>query len=211
MDGYETEVRDLERRMKVEAQPGSPVVFYGSSSIKLWSTLSHDLDTDRIVNLGFGGSTLDACVRFFDRLVLPIRPASLVVYAGDNDLGDGRTPQEVTGCFMALSRRVQRDLRQVPFGFISIKPSPYRIELLDVIARTNAAIRSEMAGHPHSFYIDVFTPMLGLDGQPRPELFIEDGLHLSRAGYQLWAGILWQYRRELFTKECGDRHITRLA
>ena len=34
-------------------------------------------------------------------------------------------------------------------------------------------------------YIDVFTPMLSAQLQPRPELFRSDGLHLDEDGYAL--------------------------
>ena len=46
-------------------------------------------------NQAFGGSTLEACAWFFERLVVPCYPRALVCYAGDNDLGDGRTPDQV--------------------------------------------------------------------------------------------------------------------
>jgi lysophospholipase L1-like esterase len=39
-------------------------------------------------------------------------------------------------------------------------------------------------------YLDVFTPMLGTDGQPYSKWFIEDGLHMNRSGYALWIGII---------------------
>jgi len=94
MQWYEAEVRDLVSRLAAQSIP-SPVVFYGSSTIRLWTHLAADLRSDRIVNAGFGGSTLEACLYFFDRVVTPLRPASLILYAGDNDLGDGRSPAQV--------------------------------------------------------------------------------------------------------------------
>jgi lysophospholipase L1-like esterase len=210
MEWYEAEVRELEHRRATETRPPHPTVFYGSSSIRLWDTLARDLDAPCIVNLGFGGSTLEACVWFFERLVTRARPASLVVYAGDNDLGDGRSPRDVAGGFEALAAKVDRDLRAAPFGFISIKPSPARAGLLPRIAETNDAIQRQIARHPSAFYIDVFTPMLGPDGQPRAELFLDDGLHLSRSGYQLWTRVLQQFRDQIFTADCADSHTTAL-
>ena len=156
--------------------------------------LARDLGSARAVNLGFGGSTLEACVWFFERLVAPTAPASLLVYAGDNDLGDGQTLRQVRSRFEALAAKVERDLAQVPFGFISIKPSPARFGLLEQIADANEMIRMTLSRHPRAFYVDVFTPMLGPNGRPRPELFLDDGLHLSSAGYGLWATILKQHR-----------------
>jgi lysophospholipase L1-like esterase len=210
MEWYESDVRALERARATQSLPRDPAVFYGSSSITLWRTLARDLASSRVVNLGFGGSTLEACVWFFDRLVPPTRPASLVVYAGDNDLGDGQTPRQVRSRLETLAAKVECDLRQIPFGFISIKPSPARLGLLDRIADANEMIRRTLSGCPHAFYIDVFTPMLGLDGQPRSELFLDDGLHLSAAGYQLWATILGQYRDQIFTEGSALSHTTAL-
>jgi hypothetical protein len=210
MEWYEAEVRALEQACRARALPSCPAVFYGSSSIRLWSTLARDLGDESAVNLGFGGSTLEACVWFFERLVPPVRPVSLVVYAGENDLGDGRTAVEVAGWFVALSAKVRRHLHNVPMGFISIKPSPARAALLDRTADANAAIRRAIAAHPAAYYIDVFTPMLGSDGRPRAELFLDDGLHLSAAGYRVWAAILHTHRDRIFTKATGHGHTGRL-
>ena len=120
MEWYEAEVRALEQAT-LQSLPAEPAVFYGSSSITLWSTLARDLASNRAVNLGFGGSTLEACVWFFERLVPPTRPASLVVYAGDNDLGDGQTPRQVRRRFEALSA-VERNLG----GTVDSSPSSSR-------------------------------------------------------------------------------------
>src|SRR5262249_24215087 len=133
-------------------------------------------------------------------------PASLVVYAGDNDLGDGRSPWEVAERFAALAAKVDRDLPAVPFGFMSIKPSPARAGLLARVIHANRAIPRPIAQRPSAFYIDVFTPMLGPDGRPRAELFLEDGLHLSSRGYELWTRVLRQCRDQIFTADCSDGH-----
>jgi hypothetical protein len=118
MEWYEGEVQALEQARARLVLPADPAVFYGSSSITLWRTLARDLNSAKVVNLGFGGSTLEACVWFFDRLVPPTRPGSLVVYAGDNDIGDGQSPRQVRIRFEALAAKVKRRLGQIPFGFI---------------------------------------------------------------------------------------------
>src|SRR5215470_9581276 len=98
MEWYEQEVRELEQAVAVRVNGDRPPVFYGSSSIRLWTTLAEDFDP-RVLNLGFGGSTLEACLYFFARLVPPTHPRSLLLYAGDNDLGDGRSPDDVFATF----------------------------------------------------------------------------------------------------------------
>ena len=46
---------------------------------------------------------------FFERLVPPMRPPSLVVYPGDNDLGEDQTPRQVKSRFGALAANGERD------------------------------------------------------------------------------------------------------
>jgi len=197
VDWHEGEVRRLERRL--EGDPGAvgSVVFQGSSSIRLWDTLAADLGEPRIRNLGFGGSTLAACARYFERLVVPCRPGALVVYVGDNDLAIGRTPAEVDASFADLIRQVDARLGPIRFAFVSIKPSPALWAKVDAIRSANEMIRARIASRPNSDYVDVFAPMLGPDGLPRPELYAGDGLHLSRAGYRLWAEVILSDRPSL--------------
>jgi lysophospholipase L1-like esterase len=199
---YEFEVRAMEHAFRTGPPPGPtpPVVFYGSSSIRLWTNLAEDLGDPQIVNLGFGGSTLAACVHYFERLVVPRQPGSLVVYAGDNDLGDGRTAVDVIGSFRELIAKVDAFLGPIPFAFLSIKPSLARWSLIEDIRTANETIRADLSRRPRSTYIDIATAMLGDDGRPRGELFLEDGLHLSPEGYRVWADRILADRAAIFSR-----------
>jgi len=210
MEWYEADIRELEDRVK-EIQAPCPAVFYGSSSIRMWDTLAEDLDVPNAVNAGFGGSTLEACVYFFDRLIPPLQPASLVVYAGDNDLGDDKSPEQVLTSFRALTVMVERKLGPIPFGFISIKASPARFGIVDRIRRANALIQAEIENLPSVYWIDVFAAMLDGSGKPRTELFLEDGLHLSRSGYRVWAERLTPYRNRIVIEDCRDIDAGRIS
>ena len=192
---YEGEVAALAQR--TSAVPDQPVAFYGSSSIRLWDTLADDFAPTPVVNLGFGGSTLAACAYYFERLVLPVKPRSLIFYAGDNDLGDGQLPDAVLRSFDALWAKVQHELPGVPFGCISVKPSVQRWGIIDRIRAVNNGIRTRLADQPNALYLDVFTPMLSDSGKARPELFAADGLHLSRDGYRIWWQVISAHRPRL--------------
>jgi lysophospholipase L1-like esterase len=197
MQWYEDEVRALERVQAADTpQPGA-VLFYGSSSFRLWNTLADDMRGWPVVNRAFGGSTLAACVHFFERLVVPVAPRSMLVYAGDNDLGDGQAPAQVVTSFEALLAKVNQHLGPIPLGFVSIKPSPARWNLREQIMAANEGARALLRERPLSYFIDIYGPMLGSDGRPRLELFAEDRLHLSPAGYRLWAHVLKAYRGPL--------------
>jgi lysophospholipase L1-like esterase len=196
MNSYEPDVRELESHTAKHVNTTRPPVFYGSSSIRLWDTLAKDLDP-RILNLGFGGSTLEACDYFFERLIPPVHPRLLVVYAGDNDLGDGRSAEQVLGWFRSLAAKVETYLNATPFGYISVKPSPARFAIIDRIRALNHLIRSDIKARKSAFYVDVFSAMLDLSGKPRKNLYLEDGLHMSRNGYKLWGRLLEPYRNQL--------------
>lgn len=187
---YEDEVAEMEKARAMNPPRSGAIVFYGSSSIRLWHTLDRDFPDRFVLNTGFGGSTLAACAHFVERLVFPLQPNSVVVYAGDNDLGDGHPPETVRDSWVEFVRRIDWGLGQIPILFLSIKPSPARWGLLDRIKATNALIREELQRRPSSVYVDLFHSMLTPEGQPRTELYAEDGLHLSPIGYRLWGEVV---------------------
>lgn len=188
---YEEEVKQLKQR--INPAQLNRTVFYGSSSIRLWSTLAQDFPDTPVLNLGFGGSTLAACSWYFEELVVPSKPRAIVFYAGDNDLGDQRHPEEVYLFFCTLVERMQKNLPDVPLVYVSIKPSLARWDLIEKIKYTNALIAEKIKLTPGFKFLDLTHAMLGANHRPRPELFEADGLHLSPAGYQVWTKLLRPY------------------
>ncbi|UFH55720.1 GDSL-type esterase/lipase family protein [Spirosoma sp. KNUC1025] len=189
---YEAEVRQLESKLASLPPATDRVVFYGSSSVRLWASLARDFPQINTVNLGFGGSTLAACAWFFERLLVPAMPKSVVFYAGDNDLGDGRHAEEVYLFFCAFAEKMNKWMPDVSVSFLSIKISPVRWGIASQIRYANELIQKEIEQKANYQYVDMTTPLLGPNGQPRPEFFEKDGLHLSPAGYQAWQNALHQ-------------------
>lgn len=187
---YEDEVKRLEKDgLKAGYDP--EIIFYGSSSIRLWESLAQDFPEKRVMNLGFGGSTLAACVWFFQRIMTNYTPKALVIYAGDNDLGDGRNPEEVFIFFQQLAVQVTARFGNIPCYFISLKPSLSRWHMAEQFMYTNNLIESEIIKNSNNWiFIDVFKKMLDKSGQPIAEYYTNDGLHMSEKGYQLWKEII---------------------
>ena len=177
------------------AHPPAPgaVLFIGSSSIRLWTSLAADFPGVRTLNRGFGGSEIDDSTYFADRIVAPYRPRAIVIYAGDNDLQDGDSPAHVRDDFAAFVRKARTFDSGVPIAFIAIKPSVARRALLPKIREANALVRDWAATQQDVAYLDILTPMLGADGQPQAKWFIQDGLHMNRTGYELWIGVVWPW------------------
>ncbi len=186
---YEDEIQRLEKeRAALTYTPDT--LFYGSSSIRQWTDLAVDFKNSSTVNLGFGGSTLGSCAWFFNRIMSGYDPKRIIIYAGDNDLADGRHPQEVCLFFEELVERVRKKYGSIPCYFISLKPSIARWALIDQFRYTNELISKEINNHSNWRWVDIFTPMLNGEGEPDSNYYIADGLHLNKKGYLLWGTVL---------------------
>jgi lysophospholipase L1-like esterase len=187
---YEDEIKRLEKDYTKIAKEVE-TVFYGSSSIRLWTSLYDDFKELKPVNLGFGGSTLAACVWFFERVMIPYQPKRLVIYAGDNDLGDGRHPEEVFIFFQQLVVKINKRFGGLPCYFVSLKPSISRWKMIDQFKYTNNLIETEIITCNNNWhFINIFKEMIDPAGRIKKEYFLNDGLHLSEKGYKLWKEII---------------------
>lgn len=199
---WEPEIQKFEAADRASPPPKGAVLFVGSSSFRLWATLAEDFSGIPVINRGFGGSEMEYLVRYADRIILPYGPRAVVVYAGDNDLAKGKAPERVLAEYRALVEKIRAAMPDVPIGFVAVKASIKRWPMADKIRSLNAAVAEYSAGQKGLFFVDVFTPMLGADGTPRKELFVKDGLHLSREGYALWAALI---RSEMMGFLCVGR------
>jgi len=189
---WEKDIAAFEKRDRENPPPKNPVLFVGSSSIRLWN-LSKSFPRLPAINRGFGGSQTADVVHFAPRIVLNYDPRLIVLYAGDNDLAAGKTPERVHAAFQAFVKTVHEKLPKVRIVYICIKPSVRRWALIEKIRKANALIEAECKKNERLVYLDIATPMLGDDGKPRRELFANDGLHMNAKGYAVWAERLKSY------------------
>jgi lysophospholipase L1-like esterase len=186
---WEPEIKKFEAADRDHPPPANAVVFIGSSSIRLWK-LADSFPGMEALNRGFGGSHLADSAHYADRIVTPYRPRAVVVYAGDNDLAAGKTPEQVRDAYREFVTKVRAKLPTVPIIYIGIKPSPSRWKLADKAQVANRLITEAQRGDSAQRFVDVWGPMLGADGQPRAELFLADKLHMNEKGYKVWAEML---------------------
>jgi lysophospholipase L1-like esterase len=170
-------------------RPGS-ILFVGSSSIRRWETLDRDFPGVPVLNRGFGGSEAGDVAQFAGRIVVPYKPPVVVFYAGDNDLAAGKTPTEVLNAFQSFVATMHRELPGTRVVFVSIKPSIARWAIVDKMRAANQLVRDYVRTDDRLVYVDVFSPMLDSSGQPRRELYLEDGLHMKPAGYAIWRELI---------------------
>ena len=166
------------------AFPENAMLFVGSSSIRLWAT-ADAFPGEAIINRGFGGSELSDVLHYYEHVIGRYAPKKIFLYAGDNDIANGKTAAQVFEDYKELVKRLEQDLPDSTLVFISIKPSKARWTKWPVMLEANRRISKYAAMHPELEYADLATPLLDHAGKPK-DVFEHDGLHLNESGYRLW-------------------------
>lgn len=182
-------IAKFEQKDKESPPPKNGIVFVGSSSIVGWDVAKWFPDRQAI-NRGFGGSQTIDSVYYADRIVVPYEPRVVVLYAGDNDIAQGKSPEQVFQDWQAFVAKVHAKLPETKIVYVAIKPSIKRWALIEKVRAANSLVAESCAENDKLVFLDIDKPMLGEDGTPRKELFKDDGLHLNETGYQLWSDLL---------------------
>lgn len=191
---FESEIAAYEAMDRQNPPPTGAVLFLGSSSIRLWTTLAQDFPELQVLNRGFGGSEISDSVRYAPRIVLPYKPRMIVFYAGGNDINAGKTPEKVLQDFKEFVREVHKFLPRTRIVYISMNPAVSRWKKEPQFVEGNRLIEDYVQSAakkkmPLNF-LDSHTKLLSATGEARPEIYRTDGLHLNSQGYQLWTAIL---------------------
>jgi lysophospholipase L1-like esterase len=185
-------VEIYKQKDKEETPPEHPILFYGSSSIRMWK-LDEAFPDLPVLNRGFGGSHISDCIHYFDELVKPYDPMAVVFYAGDNDVAGKKTEDQVFEDFTEFRALLKKHFPDCPLLYIPIKPSLARWDMWPAMKAINARIAELAEEETDLTYVDTATPMIRENGKPGEDLFIRDGLHMNDAGYDIWNAILRPY------------------
>ena len=184
---FESSIEAFERADAADPVDQDVILFVGSSSVVMWKTLEEDLAGHHVLNRGFGGSNFNDLIHYADRVIYPYAPKAVFVYEGDNDIGIGATPKQVYRDAKKLRKMIAKALgKDVPVVFISPKPSVARWAMRASYEEANEKLAAYADKKPHTYFADVWTPALGPDGSVRPDIFVEDNLHMNAKGYDIW-------------------------
>ena len=190
-ESWEPDIKKFEAADKQTPPPQNGIVFVGSSSIVRWDLAKYFPEFGAsAINRGFGGSVAADALYYVDRIVLPYKPRMVVYYSGDNDVESPISPEQIATAFIEFERKVHKVLPAARIVYISIKPSLRRWAFQDKMTQANEMVKSHIGTRRDITYLDVVSPMLGADGKPRPELFVQDGLHMTASGYEVWTAAL---------------------
>ncbi|MBS1707557.1 MAG: hypothetical protein JSS65_02420 [Armatimonadetes bacterium] len=183
---FETDIRKFEEADAQQAPAEGGIVFVGSSSIVRWSTLKEDFPGIPVINRGFGGSAISDSVRYARRIVTKYKPKMVVFFAGSNDLASGKKSDEVVADFRKFVAIVHEDLPKTKIVFLSITPAPSRQQLWPAMQEVNHTVQAICKKGPNLQFVDFWSQFLTKEGGPRPEIFVEDQLHMNPKGYAIW-------------------------
>lgn len=183
---FQDEVDRLTARIDSIGWKKGSIVFTGSSSIRMWKNLQEEFPNVPIINTGFGGSQASDLVKHLDALVLRYEPIAVFIYEGDNDVNAGKSPEVILKDLQEILHRLNNQMDGISIYFIGAKPSPSRWQLKTEYLAFNKALEHYTEGMVNANYVNVWNPMLDATGNPRPELFLGDMLHMKPEGYEIW-------------------------
>ena len=190
---FELEIKAFKQADARQMPAAGGILFVGSSSVRMWKSLEQDFPENNVINREFGGSTFGDLLYYMDRIVPPYLPRQIFVYEGDNDVWAGVSISKIHDRFQTFVHRVHREMPETEIVFISIKPSPSRQKVFEKMHRANLLIKSYALMHDRVRFADVFSAMLTADGGIKPDIFIEDNLHMNAKGYDIWQRVIRPY------------------
>lgn len=171
-------------------------LFTGSSSIRMWKDVRLYFPNHNVLNRGFGGSHTSDLLYYFDSVIRPYKSKQIFIYEGDNDIADGKSSEQILATTDSVLKLIRSKVsKRVRVVFITPKPSIARWHLKDQYVTYNSALKNWTNKRKRVQCADVWTPMLDSTGIVRQDIFIEDGLHLNKKGYDIWAGVISKYIR----------------
>ena len=184
---WEKDIAAYEVQDKANPPPKGASLFIGSSTIRRWTTLAQDFPEHKTINRGFGGSQIEDAAYFADRIVIPYAPRAVFLRAGGNDLNAGKSVEQVFADYKNFVAKIHAKLPDTDIFYISLSPSIARWKQADKEKALNDVVKSFVAGKQHLKYIETYDMVLGQEGQPRADLFVEDKLHFNAEGNRLLA------------------------
>ncbi len=183
---WEKKISDYMARDAEQSALDNATLVVGSSSIDMWKSLESDFPGKNVIRRGVSGTKAIDLYNYRNLLIAPFNPKRIIIYEGDNEIGFKWETDEMMEAMKKLFFEVRRMKPDAEIYLVSVKPSPVRVKSLAKIQDFNARLKAFAESQPNTGYIDIHTPMLDADGNPRAELFLNDGLHPAKEGYDIW-------------------------
>ena len=192
---FKEDIISFKKQDSIHFPARNAVLLVGSSSFTKWTDVQNYFPGIKIINRGFGGSSLPDVIRYADDIIFPYHPKQIIIYCGENDLAanDTVSAQMVYQRFKELFLIIHKKMPSVPVAFVSLKPSPSRKHLWPKMVKANQLIKNYLTTKRKTAFIDVYHKMFNKDGTVMKDIFIEDDLHMNAKGYAIWQKAMKPY------------------
>ena len=189
---WENDIREFEQLDKSEKYSPDAILFAGSSSILLWSTLETDMSPYPVIQRGYGGARLSDFAVYADRIIAPHSCRAIVLFIANDITGSesDKSPKEVASLFRYLLKIIRKSHPDTPVFWIAVTPTAARWSVWDEIQEGNNRIADICDNNDNTWFIRTDFAFLDKNGKPGTELFIDDKLHLNQQGYAIWTEII---------------------
>lgn len=188
---YQHDIDKYKQENKQLKDKSCDVLFLGSSSINLWSTIYEDFAPLKIIRRSYGGSTLRDILYNYKTVAKGYKPKKILLYV-ENDLGFSPESVSSVKCFdlfRILIAKLKKDYPTAKLYVVSLKPSEHKADQLNDQLLVNSLLEKNATEQNYT-YIDITKVMYDAEGNLKKDIFVEDKLHLNAEGYRLWTEVI---------------------
>jgi lysophospholipase L1-like esterase len=229
MFGSKLEVRRFEDRiLKYESVPvqTGKILFYGHSLFTRCSWITKRQENPKleeevrmkdgsqaIVNHGFGTSSADDLLYYYDRMVRPYKPRALVLATSGNDVGFGYSAHDIMDILARIIDWAQADFPGIPIFVMGRGPALARVGQVNVFTRIrkeyDELLRDYCANTEGVTYVNLGEQPfyynnpedIGDFDKVRDDIFAADGKHFNAKGYTYYMDFVREFLGDLLEEE----------
>ena len=189
---WENDIQKFEQLDKSDKYPQDAILFAGSSSIRLWTSLEKDMAPYHVIQRGYGGAKLSDFAVYAGRIFDPHQCRAIVLFIANDITGSSqdKTPENVAALFRNVLKTIRKTHPVTPVFWISITPTVLRWKVWPEIEKANSLIKEICDKKKNTYFIKTDFAFLSENGLPKDELFRDDKLHLTEKGYAVWTEII---------------------
>ena len=175
----------------------SKIVLAGSSSMYLWKNAGKVFSSYKVINTAEGGSRVTDWFYWYKKYIVKYKPESIIFYCGAIDIGNGNSVsgEQNAKNTIKLIKRIRKKLKNTKIFIVSINHCYRNPDAWKEIDISNKLVRQfcKKKINKNIYYIDILHASLLPNGTPNPKLFLEDKIHPSKEGFDIWNKIIGKY------------------
>ncbi|MBI5641199.1 MAG: GDSL family lipase [Nitrospirae bacterium] len=163
---------------------GEKLVFLGDSLTEFFDWQKRFPEFE-VMNLGISGETVEGLLARLDRVTSRVRNPDLVfLMTGINDIA--MEEYEITAAYRKVLDILTASFKNSHVVVQSLLPVRLPWISNNEIVKINRSLQ-EIAGELRIVYLDIYRFFVDTNGNPVAQYLMEDGVHLSAAGYNKWS------------------------